>query len=167
MTFPISQSQSIVDCVAYCHARGIIHSDIKPSNVLHEHGDTTSWKLIDFESARFKAEQGSTLTTPRYCAPEVALAVRQGRKIPAHESVDVWALGCILFEMYAGRPYVEGANEMEIVTNLTNGVMVEVNFSQVRDEQARNLLIKMLARDPFRRPDMLAVMVPRMYFALI
>jgi eukaryotic-like serine/threonine-protein kinase len=91
------------------HARGIVHRDLKPSNIfLTEHGP----KLLDFGLARqiedAAAETrpgltsaGAILGTPRYMAPE------QWRGEPADARTDVFALGCIFYQLLAGRPPFE------------------------------------------------------------
>ncbi len=105
---PLDQALRIADQVlgalGYAHSRGIIHRDIKPENILLE-GDQAV--VADFGVARAISEAGSerltetglALGTPAYMSPEQAGAGRQldGRS-------DLYALGCVLYEMLAGQP---------------------------------------------------------------
>ena len=106
----LCDSLQLITCVAaalsFTHARGIIHRDIKPGNLLLPHGQIGLVKLIDFGVARLLSQRaehftqtGMVVGTPEYMAPEQVRGERQIR--PA---ADVFALGCVLYECLAGRP---------------------------------------------------------------
>lgn len=103
------------------HARGITHRDIKPENIVVTSlgGDHDVVKLLDFGIAKSAATEGSKqeeLTkagmlwgTPRYMAPEtVAKAHSDARS-------DVYALGCVLYQLLVGRPVFDRENEVELM----------------------------------------------------
>jgi tetratricopeptide (TPR) repeat protein len=92
----------VCDAVAYAHARLVVHRDLKPSNLLVDHAG--SIKLLDFGIAKLLgADSGTSATrlfTPEYAAPE------QVRGEAVTTSVDVYALGLLLYELLTGRrPY--------------------------------------------------------------
>ena len=100
---------AILDALDAVHRRGIVHRDLKPSNVIvTPHGV----KLLDFGLARGRTAAvdataaitlpGLLVGTPRYMAPEQA----QGRDVDARS--DIFAVGCLLFEMLAQKPAFEG-----------------------------------------------------------
>ncbi len=101
------------------HAAGIVHRDLKPSNVILapdlEHGETP--KLIDFGLAKLASvaanagltRTGQVVGTPRYMAPEQIA----GR--PVDGRCDVYALGCVLYEMLAGKPPFDGDDDVQVL----------------------------------------------------
>ncbi len=91
--------------IEYAHTQGVIHRDLKPANVvLGEHGGV---HVIDWGVARVAGDPGPRFDggagTLGYMAPEQA---RDDAELDAR--VDVYALGCLLFEILAGAPYHEG-----------------------------------------------------------
>ncbi|MBI4860491.1 MAG: protein kinase [Candidatus Riflebacteria bacterium] len=91
----------LLDALAYCHERSMIHRDVKPSNLMvRKDGHVT---LMDFGLVRDLArtaltEEGLVLGTPRFTSPE---ALTIGAVTPA---VDLWASGAVFYEMLAGQP---------------------------------------------------------------
>ena len=97
----------LADGLSYLHEKGILHRDLKPTNVLI--GRDRAIKIADFGLAR--GDEGTQVTkanrlvgTPRYMAPETAAGHAPGK--PA----DVYAIGLIIYEMLAGRPAYTHAN---------------------------------------------------------
>ncbi|HVT38914.1 MAG TPA: protein kinase [Gemmatimonadaceae bacterium] len=116
---PVSEAvqlaREVAEALAYAHGRGIVHRDVKPENVLLSGGHAM---LTDFGIAKAVADaRGGTLTatglslgTPQYMAPEQASGERD-----ADGRADVYALGCILYEMLAGEPPFRGPSMQAVV----------------------------------------------------
>jgi len=108
-------AHEVSDALGYAHARGIVHRDVKPENILL--ADTGHALVADFGIARAaqlaREDQltatGVSLGTPAYMAPEQAL----GEATDAR--ADVWALGCMLFEMLTGDPPF-GRDQRQVLT---------------------------------------------------
>ena len=100
----LEQLASAIDAV---HAQGILHRDIRPSNVTILHDGTV--KLVDFGQARQPGDttvtlMGQLVGEPTYMSPE------QLRNNPASPETDLWALGVMMYEMLAGRPPFQGSS---------------------------------------------------------
>jgi hypothetical protein len=96
--------------VSYLHDQGIVHRDLKPANVFIENGHL---KVGDYGlSRRVSVSQGGDMTqgvgTPNYMAPEI----KNGNYT---QSIDVYALGVILFEMLTGHPPFDGQTPAEVM----------------------------------------------------
>src|SRR5580765_2308514 len=119
---PISDAIRIASEVAsaldYAHRHGVIHRDIKPENILLHHGSAL---VADFGIALAVSsaggsrmtETGMSLGTPHYMSPEQAMGERE---ITARS--DIYALGCVLYEMLTAEPPFEGATAQAIVARV-------------------------------------------------
>lgn len=99
--------RAIASALELAHARGIVHRDIKPGNIILERSEPARAHLIDFGVARLRTahsftEFGTVLGTPAYMAPEQIRGASE-----ADDRADLYALGVILFECLTGRlPFV-------------------------------------------------------------
>jgi dual specificity tyrosine-phosphorylation-regulated kinase 2/3/4 len=97
---------ALVKCLYALSKFDIIHCDLKPENILLKQQNRSGIKVIDFGSSCFSNKRVHTYIQSRYYrSPEVILCGKYG---PA---IDMWSLGCILAELYLGRPLLDGENE--------------------------------------------------------
>ncbi len=135
------------------HAKGIVHRDVKPSNVLLADRDCRRSKLADFGIARPRSGMGVTRTgqilgTPEYMAPEQARSAKD-----IDERVDVFALGCVVYHVLAGRPPFEGDDPRVVLAKVMT--TDHERLSRLRDDvppKLEALVDAMLEKDPSCRP---------------
>lgn len=152
----IEAAAQMLEGLAHAHARGIVHRDVKPSNVLLADGDRVSVRLLDFGLARLP--QAETLTaagdvpgTLAYISPE-----RLGGE-PATPAADVWAVGVLLWESLAGRHPFWQSSLLETARAIESGAP---SLASVRPDLPRRLtsaVDRALDLDPTRRPDAAAL----------
>ena len=107
-------AREVAEALAYAHKRGIIHRDIKPANILISDGHAL---VADFGIARATEDAGAltktglAIGTPAYMSPE------QSSGDPDLDGrTDVYALGCVLYEMLAGEPPFTGPTAQAIIS---------------------------------------------------
>jgi TPR repeat protein len=108
--------ERIAAALEHAHAAGVVHRDVKPSNVILVGGAVDEARLIDFGVAKTDRDLTSTgqlIGTPGYMAPE---QVRGERGVDGR--VDLFALGCVLYEAVAGRAPFPGSEVMEVLARL-------------------------------------------------
>jgi serine/threonine-protein kinase len=139
----------IADGLNTAHKHGIIHRDVKSSNIIiTEAGDA---KILDFGIAKLLGgtrvtQVGTTLGTVAYMSYEQAL----GKEVD--HRTDIWSLGVILFEMIVGRLPFTGETEQEIVYTLLNEPPCDIKSinSDIPDE-LENVICKSIRKNPDNR----------------
>ncbi|SMQ45173.1 unnamed protein product [Zymoseptoria tritici ST99CH_3D7] len=149
----------ILDSIAYMHSRGVIHRDLKPENVLLD--DKGHVKITDFGTAKILADPrrdgitsgdatdasgsdraGSFVGTAEYVSPELL------REKSACKASDLWAFGCMIYQLLAGRPPFKAANEYLTFQKIMS---LEYHFPDEFPDLARDLVERLLVLEPARR----------------
>ena len=101
-------TKQILFSLLFLRNMGIIHCDLKPENILIFPNNASQVKVIDFGSSCLESERIYFYIQSRfYRAPEVIFDLGYNYEI------DMWSLGCILYELYTGEPLFSGINEIE------------------------------------------------------
>jgi tRNA A-37 threonylcarbamoyl transferase component Bud32 len=145
----------ICDGLASAHQQGVIHRDLKPSNIIVMNRGTMreKVKILDFGIAKIKEESGKTLTktgdifgTPQYMSPEQA----QGKDCDARS--DQYSLGCMIYEMLAGKPPFSGDNHLATMMAHLNEKPVPLSkVSRLVPPNVVAAVEVMLAKEPENR----------------
>ncbi len=158
----IAVARQLADALGAAHAASIIHRDLKPDNVFLV-PDTAivggeRVKVLDFGVAKLAepADQGvhthsqMLLGTPRYMSPEQS---RSAAKIDTRS--DIYTLGCILFELVAGRTPFDG-DSGELIAKHQRDPVPDLRALAPVPEAYASLVEKMLAKSPDARPQTMA-----------
>jgi eukaryotic-like serine/threonine-protein kinase len=145
--------QPVAEALAYAHARGVVHRDLTPTNILIER-ESGRVLTTDFGLARIARASGSLtatgvlLGTPEYWSPELALGRASGPE------TDLYALGCILFLLVSGSLPFEGEDRLAVGLRRAHDDAPSLGVLAPGAPQATVALVdSLLARDPERRPD--------------
>jgi serine/threonine-protein kinase len=107
----VAIARDIACGLAAAHARGVVHRDVKPGNVML--AGPRFAKLTDFGLARMEGSSQSRTAgvagTPAYMSPE------QAQGLPTDQRTDIWSFGCVLFEMLTGRsPFATASGQVDV-----------------------------------------------------
>jgi serine/threonine protein kinase len=121
------------EVLAHAHARGVVHRDVKPSNLLLD-GEGVVW-LTDFGLARRSDEAtltvaGVLLGTPLYMSPEQASALDK----PVDQRSDVYSLGATLYELATGRPVFEAPTAKQLLEQIATAEPIPPRRHRPRPE---------------------------------
>jgi Tol biopolymer transport system component len=170
--FPVPQviaiARQLVDALEAAHDRGIIHRDLKPANVKMTPAGIV--KVLDFGLAKLEmgavssdylqavldlshsptvlssgTRAGAIVGTAPYMSPE------QARGLPVDKRVDVWAFGCVLYEMLTGRRLFEGESVADVLVAILERQPDWTALPEHTPSSLRRLLRRCLEKEPRRR----------------
>ncbi len=157
----ITVALDVADGLSHIHRHGILHRDLKPSNVMQVAGRA---KIIDFGLARRMRDDtkltqtGTAMGTPGYMAPE---QIRGSTNLDVR--VDVFALGCLLYECVSGAMAFQGPNWVAVQTKiLLKPVAPPSVYGVALPLELEQLLLAMLEKDPDHRPPDVATVTTRL-----
>ncbi|MCK8433676.1 protein kinase [Streptomyces sp. D2-8] len=138
----------VLEALAYSHQHGIVHRDIKPANVIITHNGAV--KVMDFGIARALHGASTTMTqtgmvmgTPQYLSPEQALG-----KAVDHRS-DLYATGCLLYELLSLRPPFTGETPLSVVYQHVQDIPTPPSeASDACPPELDGLVMRSLAKEP-------------------
>lgn len=134
----------VLDGLAYAHAQGVFHQNIRPSNVMIDAAGVPM--ITDFGQALASDEPNEGDIAPRYTPPEVL------RGAASDAGADVYAVGAMLYEMVCGEYAVGGESRREIVNRATEGIIAPPStYNERVDERLDAIIVKAIAQDPDER----------------
>lgn len=147
----------VLEALQAVHKTGIVHRDIKPSNIIVSKDVPPVVKLVDFgiakniHSSKEKLKltmTGEVVGTPRYMSPEQCT----GRELDARS--DIYALGCVMYECFTGKPTFDGDSFYDMVRQHVNEMPSRLPFFQPGISLPKELvevIFKALRKDPDER----------------
>ena len=155
-------AKQIAEALEYAHERGIVHRDLKPANIKPSPAGTV--KVLDFGLAkviegdassadlstsptisRMATQAGIILGTAAYMSPE------QAKGKPVDRRADIWAFGCVLYEMLSGKPAFSGESATDILAAVVRGEPDWKQLAPNTPRQIRELLRRCLEKEPKKR----------------
>lgn len=156
----VNVMQQACDALAHAHSRNVVHRDLKPSNIMlakDDNGDEVV-KVVDFGLAKAFDREGQPIEkltqtgevfgSPAYMSPEQC----KGAKVDYR--TDIYAMGCILFEVLSGRMAFTAETAVETIVKQMNEAPPRLTITAADPQvvsQFEEVALKALAKDPNRR----------------
>jgi len=147
----IQIAQEVSNALSYAHAQGVVHRDIKPENILMYSGHAV---IADFGIAKAVSEAGRerltstgmAVGTPTYMSPEQA----SGEDVDSRS--DIYAVGCLVYEMFVGEPPFTGSTVSAIVSQHVAAPPPSASLSRSTvNEGVSQAIMKAMAKTPADR----------------
>ncbi|XP_041360031.1 serine/threonine-protein kinase Nek8-like [Gigantopelta aegis] len=136
----------------HVHSKQILHRDLNSQNILLDKKKEIV-KIGDFGISKVLSSKSKAYTvvgTPCYISPELC----EGK--PYNQKSDIWALGCVLYELASLKRAFEAANLPALILKIMRGTFAPI--SDHYSEELRSLILSMLHLDPNKRPDINQIM---------
>ena len=142
----------MLSALAYLHNNGIVHRNIRPSNILVVENGKWDIKLIDFDFAKalpsgHKFYEKTPYVAPYYDAPEIF-------KGQYDEKCDIWSAGCMLYILLSGKmPFFTNGSTEELAEQISIGQFdLDSDIWNHVSQDAKDLIRQLLSYDPETRP---------------
>jgi len=150
--------QQLISGVAYCHAKGVAHRDLKLENTLLDGSDVPRLKICDFgysKNSEIDSDPKSTVGTPAYIAPEVLK-----RQVYDGKSADVWSCGVTLYVMLVGKyPFEDKSDPRNFRSTITKIFACDYKFptNVFLSDGVKDLIRRIFVVDPSKRIDVTGI----------
>ncbi|NGN70084.1 protein kinase [Streptomyces sp. A7024] len=150
----LTWAEQICRALATAHAAGVVHRDIKPANVMVADDDTV--KVLDFGIARFveaaALDQWLTRTGALPFGSVLYMAPERFRDDAGDARTDLYAVGCVLYELLVGRPPYVGSSAQVMYNHLNDTPLRPSRAVSGLPAAVDRLVLALMARDPEDRP---------------
>eukprot|EP01156_Anaeramoeba_ignava_P014219 Anaeramoba_ignava/a608525_44.p1 GENE.a608525_44~~a608525_44.p1 ORF type:complete len:423 (-),score=155.50 a608525_44:155-1423(-) len=137
----------VLSALEYIHSKNIIHRDLKPENILFSADHHI--KIIDFGTSKIlQPTDGQTVRSGSFCGTAEYVSPEMLKNKEATQASDLWAFGCVIFQLFAGKPPFRASNDYQIFQKILKR---DFKFPNGFPKLARDLVEKLLVLDPQKR----------------